>query len=368
MVKTSDGTDRFYIYGPTGLIAIGINSISGLAFVHKDHLGSTKLIVNSSGNMLCRYEYDPYGKVVNAQESPDPRYKFTGQELERDFSTTSFWNFRARQFDSEIGLFYAPDPAHQFWSSQGYVAGNPISFTDPTGKVLPDSKGGGWMPSGFYTAGMYSPTYSGGAGIGGGSGFVDASGNANWTESFEAGFARTWGTGWATALVAAGWTQPVGMSIEPEIAGTLNGLVDRVYAQMYANIAEDSRARAENSLANAGPMMAGDGKILEISVGAGGALLAQGINSNIGFAIDIDAGTAKFFMNQGPSGGLGGGLGLTILRKRDDLNSYNSFFVSAKDPQLSGATYSGRYGMFGIVSNLSFDKPGVGLSVGPLCM
>jgi hypothetical protein len=37
-------------------------------------------------------------------------------------------------FNSEIGLFYAPDPAHQGFSRYGYCLGNPISFVDPTGR------------------------------------------------------------------------------------------------------------------------------------------------------------------------------------------------------------------------------------------
>jgi hypothetical protein len=44
------------------------------------------------------------------------------------------WNFRARLYDNEVGLFYAVDPAYQSWSSMGYVLGNPISFVDPTGR------------------------------------------------------------------------------------------------------------------------------------------------------------------------------------------------------------------------------------------
>jgi RHS repeat-associated protein len=76
-----------------------------------------------------------YGKILDASENVDPRYKFTGQALEKDISTSSFWNFRARMYDSDVALFYAADPAHETYSRYGYCAGNPINFVDPTGRM-----------------------------------------------------------------------------------------------------------------------------------------------------------------------------------------------------------------------------------------
>jgi RHS repeat-associated protein len=108
-------------------------------------------VTNSSAQLVCRYEGaypaaggNPYarppccifwrGKIVEQDITPELRYLFTGQELESEISSTSFWNFRARMFNSEIGLFYAPDPAHQSYSRYGYCLGNPINFVDPTGR------------------------------------------------------------------------------------------------------------------------------------------------------------------------------------------------------------------------------------------
>jgi RHS repeat-associated protein len=71
---------------------------------------------------------------VEQEFNPELKYLFTGQELESEISPTSFWNFRARMFNSEIGLFYAPDPAQQGYSRYGYCLGNPVSFVDPTGR------------------------------------------------------------------------------------------------------------------------------------------------------------------------------------------------------------------------------------------
>jgi RHS repeat-associated protein len=82
---------------------------------------------------------------VEQEFNPELKYLFTGQELESEISSTSFWNFRARMFNSDIGLFYAPDPAHQGYSRYGYCLGNPISFIDPTGR---------WGQMGYYIEGL----------------------------------------------------------------------------------------------------------------------------------------------------------------------------------------------------------------------
>jgi RHS repeat-associated protein len=44
-------------------------------------------------------------------------------------------NFRARNYDDSIGMFYATDPAGSTTSPYGYARQNPVSFIDPTGMV-----------------------------------------------------------------------------------------------------------------------------------------------------------------------------------------------------------------------------------------
>jgi RHS repeat-associated protein len=63
--------------------------------------------------------------------SADVAYKFTGQEFDGE---TGLWNFRARMYDDELGMFYAYDPAAQGFSPFGYANNNPIIYTDPNGK------------------------------------------------------------------------------------------------------------------------------------------------------------------------------------------------------------------------------------------
>ena len=157
---TSSSTD-YYVYGPAGLIAF----INGGAtyFVLKDHLpskifymsgwrkalmGSTQVVLNSSnspqfppksGGISWRlrrhstwYSYTPYGGTWQSTVSGNAgvAFEFTGQELEQG---GDLYNFRAREYDPALGIFYASDPAGQGFSPYMYVDGNPVNLVDPTG-------------------------------------------------------------------------------------------------------------------------------------------------------------------------------------------------------------------------------------------
>jgi RHS repeat-associated protein len=131
MQKMSDGTEVICAYGPTGLLAVKINS--QWYFIIKDHLGSTRVVTNVAGNVVAQYDYDPYGEIVNSNENVDIKYLFTGHEHETE---GGYWNFRARMYDSKIGLFYTLDPAHQGSSPFGYAAGNPTMYVDKDGRCF----------------------------------------------------------------------------------------------------------------------------------------------------------------------------------------------------------------------------------------
>jgi RHS repeat-associated protein len=79
---------------------------------------------------------DVYGKLWRSSNNVQVAYRFTGQELDL---MSGLYNFRARQYDGDIGIFYAADPANASTSPYGYVSGNPVSRIDPTGMIA------GWV-------------------------------------------------------------------------------------------------------------------------------------------------------------------------------------------------------------------------------
>ncbi|MBI3764885.1 MAG: RHS repeat-associated core domain-containing protein, partial [Ignavibacteriales bacterium] len=127
--KTNSGTSRQYVYGPTGLIACIDNGTN--YYMLKDHLGSTRAVMNGSNGTGVEYHaYDAWGAVMAEVVSPDIKYKFTGQELD---GQTGIYNYRARMYDQSLGRFYAMDPAGEAFAPFGYAGNNAISFIDPRG-------------------------------------------------------------------------------------------------------------------------------------------------------------------------------------------------------------------------------------------
>jgi RHS repeat-associated protein len=85
-------------------------------------------------------DYYPYGKILREYRSGDEERYLTTQH-ERDIE--SGLDYRgARYYDSEVSRFLSIDPlASKFpaWSTYNYVMGNPIMFTDPTGREAEDN-------------------------------------------------------------------------------------------------------------------------------------------------------------------------------------------------------------------------------------
>ncbi|MGB2869515.1 MAG: RHS repeat-associated core domain-containing protein, partial [Bacteroidota bacterium] len=128
MTKTSAGVEKVFVYGPTGLIAM--RDDESWYYVHKDHLGSTRLLSDESGNAVTTYDYDAMGTKRRVSVNVEAPYQFTGQERDEE---VQLYNFRVRMYDSDLGYFYAPDPAHKEFSPYNYASNNPVGFVDPSG-------------------------------------------------------------------------------------------------------------------------------------------------------------------------------------------------------------------------------------------
>lgn len=109
-------------------------------FYLKDHLGSTRAVMNTNGAVTESYDYYPFGLKMPGRIYPATptvtKNLFTGKE--RD-SETNWDYFGARYYHSALGRWLTVDPlADQYPSLSPYVyaANNPLFFIDPTGQVL----------------------------------------------------------------------------------------------------------------------------------------------------------------------------------------------------------------------------------------
>ncbi|WP_281837472.1 RHS repeat-associated core domain-containing protein [Propionigenium maris] len=107
------------------------------SYLLKDHLGSTRVVIDETTEKVGEFYYGDFGKTVTKAEpgrSLDSiRYRYTGQEWDEEVEK---YNYLAREYDPVTGRFNNPDPARQGFSPYVYVENNPINFVDPDGRVL----------------------------------------------------------------------------------------------------------------------------------------------------------------------------------------------------------------------------------------
>jgi RHS repeat-associated protein len=125
-----DGTN-YYLYGPEGLPFEQIASETA-TYLHHDHLGSTRLITNASGEAKGKYTYTPYGAVEEHTGSASTPLGFNGQY--RNESTGLIY-LRARTYDPVTAQFLSVDPlVAETGEPYSYVEDNPVNGEDPSGE------------------------------------------------------------------------------------------------------------------------------------------------------------------------------------------------------------------------------------------
>jgi len=107
-------------------------------FVHKDHLGSSRVLTRVDKSIHDSLDYLPYGEQISGDTGTTR--KFTGKE--RD-SESGLDNFGARMDSTTLGRFISLDPKTpgfrhltnpQKWNRYAYTLNNPLVYVDPDGR------------------------------------------------------------------------------------------------------------------------------------------------------------------------------------------------------------------------------------------
>jgi RHS repeat-associated protein len=114
------------------------DSSNNVSYYFADHLGTARVVTNSSGSICYDADFYPFGGERTVTDTCDSTYKFTSKE--RDLES-GLDNFEARYFGSSMGRFMTPDDtdaAVHVGNPQGlnlysYVQNNPTNATDPDG-------------------------------------------------------------------------------------------------------------------------------------------------------------------------------------------------------------------------------------------
>jgi len=102
----------------------------------KDHLGSTRAVIDDQALLNEATEYTPYGMINTLHNGSDVKNKFTGKEFDREGSGVGInaYYFGARFYDPELGIWLSTDPQNQFFTPYGYPT-NPVIMIDPDGNL-----------------------------------------------------------------------------------------------------------------------------------------------------------------------------------------------------------------------------------------
>jgi RHS repeat-associated protein len=136
---TNDSGNYDYTYVYQGNTLVSRKNPDGSKWYYMpDHLGSTTLILDESGNIVEKTFYSPFGDIDGSNPTEETKVGYTGHELDEDTGQTYMG---ARYLDTDTGLFITGDPViqnpfdPQYLNHYSYVRNNPYANIDPDGRV-----------------------------------------------------------------------------------------------------------------------------------------------------------------------------------------------------------------------------------------
>jgi len=134
LFKSPRGISYYYADGQR--IAMKDNE-GEVSYLYGDQLGSVSVVADSSGNLVSRTYYEPWGEIRDTEGTSPTDYAYTGQKQEGDI-----YFYNARWYDPQLGRFMQADTivpiaqGTQAFDRYAYVNNNPMRYTDPSGNYF----------------------------------------------------------------------------------------------------------------------------------------------------------------------------------------------------------------------------------------
>ncbi len=141
--QINDTTFATYIYGPGQDEILRMETGGQIYYYHSDSRSNVLAVTDLLGNVVERYQYDPYGKIsiFNSTGSPvsgsliGNTFFYKGKKYHPE---VGLYFFRARFFSPLIGRFLTRDPIGYGLNLYEYAYSDPINFDDVFG-LAPES-------------------------------------------------------------------------------------------------------------------------------------------------------------------------------------------------------------------------------------
>jgi RHS repeat-associated protein len=151
---TNQIVTKYYLAGG---VQVAMRQGETLSYLLADHIGSTSLSTDASGNRTSELRYKAFGETRFSYDTMPTRYTFTGQYSYADDPSTAgvaegfgLYYFNARWMDPYLNRFTQPDSivplapqGTQAWDRYAFVNNNPVRYNDPTGHMRNEGGSGG---------------------------------------------------------------------------------------------------------------------------------------------------------------------------------------------------------------------------------
>jgi RHS repeat-associated protein len=147
-------------YYSAGGARIAMNDAGTVRYLLGDHLGSTTITADTSGNRVAEVLYKAWGENRYTFSTTPTTFRYTGQRQESGLGgADGLYYYGARWYDPALSRFIqsdtiVPEPGNpQELNRYSYVLGNPLKYTDPSGhwteEELEQFFGENWMQEYF---------------------------------------------------------------------------------------------------------------------------------------------------------------------------------------------------------------------------